>query len=321
MKRTWAALVLCGASAMAGVQNPSGEHGVGAGDFFKKNGGIETWYYSLILDNGSKAYVSFTMAKGKFYPEISLLGMNGNYSQGREFEAKDVVENRGALSILRDGKTNRFQMKGLPGNGHHLSYLSDKDRGVNLEVDFSSCQASSVPNGAFNVNGQGFGQAILMSNCRFKGSLKVGSNVQNLSGSAYMDHTWQSKAPDDLATQGMQFQTFGRGVSGRVFVAQGGGFFGYAVEKGRVVYPNKWTAGGSPVSKSKSPSGNLDLGFSSGSSIGFTRRDQQSYDPSVNAGGWVAQQAFKALVGSIKIYRGSNKSTDGDWMHYSILGL
>lgn len=321
VKMKLGALALCLSNAFAGVQYPSGEHAVGAGDFFRKNGGIETWYYSLILDNGSKAYVSYTMAKGKFYPEISLLGLSGNYSQGREFEAKDVSENRGAMSILRDGKTNRFQMRGLPGNGHHLSYLSDKDRGVNLEVDFNSCQASAVPNGTFGVNGQGYGQAILMSNCRFKGSLRVGSSTQSITGSAYMDHTWQSKAPEDLASQGMQFQTFGRGVSGRVFVAQGGGLFGYAIEKGHVIMPNKWTTAGTAVSKSKNPNGNLELGFSNGSGFSFTRRDQQNYDPSVNAGGWLAQQAFKALVGSIKIYRGANKSSDGDWLHYSILGL
>lgn len=320
MKKTFFQIGLLSSLALAGVQNPTGEHPANASDFFRKNGGIETWYYSIIMDNGSKIYVSYTAAKGKFYPEISLLGIQNNYSQGREFDLSSVSENKGANTIIRDGNANKFVMKGLPGNGHHLTYLSDKDKGLNLEVDFSNCQGGIVPNGAFSVNGSTYGQAILIPYCRVKGSLKIGSNTQAVSGSAYMDHTWQNKSPNDLATQGMQFQTFTNGTSGRVFAAQGGGYFGYSITNGKLTFANTWNTNNNPVGK-KGPSGTLDLGFANGNSLSFVRRDQQSYDPSVNAGGWIAQQAFKALVGSIKIYRGSNKAQAGDWVHYSILGL
>jgi hypothetical protein len=280
----------------------------------------ESWNYSLVAENGSKIWVSFTRSEGQFAPEMSLYNFNGkNLSVAREHEPQDLKAENGN-TLRKPGGSNNYAMIGLPGNGHKLQFNTDKNGGYYLDVQFANCVKAEVPNQPYSVGSAKIGHAILMPHCRFEGTLKVGGTQKAIKGSAYMDHMWFNQKLPDFATHILQFQSFKEGFAGRVLAA-GNRLIGGAVQitngKADLVDVQAWSSGGANVGKGDLKGGLQVLKFDNGASLEFGRADQYSYRPLNNIDSRAARWLVEKMVGDVKIKRGA-AAWNNQWIHYGV---
>jgi hypothetical protein len=287
----------------------------------------EAWNYSLYFDNGTKAYVTYSLnnlpMKGKvFGGELSLQNYKGkNKSVSREYPYKRFAWKNEIQGMELTGNETRMAIEGKPGKGHRVQFKTNKNGGYTLDVNFTSAYKGGIlGNGEQEVKGAKFGQVFHIPEGRVKGIIVVGKDTLEVSGYGVLEHSWQNRLVSDLFAHAVQF--FKPGThSGKAFVTEED--YGQIV-RGTVAYKTangyKFELVNKYLSKGRTMKAHSNLPKettlkSDSYSVDFTRKkDKQVYSPLDNIDGWLARKAVKVALGEVKVRRGTAQGT-----HYSMM--
>jgi hypothetical protein len=176
----------------------------------------EFWTYHFYLEGNVQVVLNFSRVNlGSFKApvcgaDMTVLGFKGrNYSVAREYEKKnfDFVDSN---QLLRVHEKIWFEGK-LPG-AHHVHFAtSKKDVGYFLDMDFSDILPGKVwGDGMFKFgSSDAVGIFIHIPDAKVCGKLAINRDTLELTGHAYMDHTYQTDLAPDLVGAGFRYVTQG----------------------------------------------------------------------------------------------------------------
>jgi hypothetical protein len=193
--------------AMAQVTNPTGTvRATQARDILPKTRQgdhfNEFWTYHFYLNKGIKIHITFSLVNlGSFKSPVSgirlsILNLDGEtYHVSREYPLEKLVidakQNRLQLHPERD-----FYFEGnLPGS-HRVRIFNQKD-GVLYDIDltFSDIQPGRIwGDGLYSIGQHQIGIITHIPYANVRGHVAVNSARENVEGTAYMDHIWQTQS-------------------------------------------------------------------------------------------------------------------------------
>lgn len=244
-------LILCaGMTAYAQeIVFPQGEEReLTAADFFRyaKNDikYNEIWRYNFVFNNGAKVFLSYSIMSVPFSGtncgiNISFYNFRGkNHQVGREYPEDRFEECRdatGAIHIRTGSENNVFFMAGIPGDGHHVVFKTNKNEGFLLDLVFNnSLPGKVIGDGVFKLGRQKNGLYIHIPEGCVKGVIGIGETVMEVEGFGYMEHLRQTKKTMDLAACSVQLYGEDAPFTGNIFVGPEKYAFspyGYAIDK------------------------------------------------------------------------------------------
>jgi len=217
-----------------------GQESVGeVGDFFRHPNNSknysESWDYVFVLDNGAKAYVTYTWlnSSDEVGTQFSIWNFkNKSANIGRIYPKARYSENKATnLISIKD----EYKMENLPGKNHRVLFTADKNGKYFLDLKFTSAQTSKIPgNGVFDVDGQKYGLYVHIPYGRVEGRIGINDDTVAVKGYGYMDHSWTSTEATNMVARSFVFTTTtleknANKIAGRVNVSPKGAVFGYAI--------------------------------------------------------------------------------------------
>ena len=171
----------------------------------------EFWTYHFILDGNIQAYLNFSRVNlGSFKSPVcgadfTVLGFKGrNYSVAREYDKKNFVF-LDALHQLQVHQNIWFSGK-LP--DMHRVYFSTKKNDVTYYMDlgFSEILPGQVwGDGMFKLGSETVGIFMHIPRAKVRGRLAINGDTVDVSGTAYMDHTFQTTLAPELVDAGYRY--------------------------------------------------------------------------------------------------------------------
>jgi hypothetical protein len=318
--------------AFSAVNKPAGSvKSVDAVDFFRhpqtgKNYN-ESWDYVFILDNGAKAYVTYTWLNssneiGTQFSIWNFLGKSANI--GRIYPKERYREDKNAnLISIKD----EYKMEKLPGTGHRVLFTANKDGKYFLDLKFTTTQPGQVPgNGIFEVNGQKYGLYVHIPYGRVEGRIGINGDTIAVKGYGYMDHSWTTEEATKLISRSFVFcsttlEKSASKIAGRVNINPNGEVFGYATSianggSAELVMPIQILDNGSAYNQKKFPS-NVEIIWNKEefSPLSFAVAYQEKYALLASMG--IPKIAISAKGGDIFYLRGRSKTNHWgriDWV-------
>ena len=322
------------------VQAPSTNiRNVDKSDFFAKNlksaKNTEAWTYQFVFDNGTRAYVNYATivipASGKKIGcDISFFNLKGKKSNiGRQYPLERIKEYKDQNKIsIKD----EYIMEGLPGKGHRVLFTANKEDFGKflLDITFTSANKGKVSgDGKWKIGDGYYGAAVLIPYGRVKGKIAHNSDTLEVQGYGYLEHTWQSGNPTDLAERAFNVSEATRGAyAGRLALDEDGVPFGYLIEKkgdkSNVLLPKSILENGKPYKGSKFPKTALQITWQNAADTLTLdmSKPRQKFSMLENFDGWLAKKATKVMLGGeIFFWRGRSKAADGYIYDWSITGF
>ncbi|MCL1967259.1 MAG: carotenoid 1,2-hydratase [Fibromonadales bacterium] len=312
--------------------NEPGE--INANDFFRHPNGSksysESWDYVFVLDNGAKAYVTYTWlnSSGEVGTQFSIWNFrNKSANVGRIYPKERYREDKTTNVIsIKD----EYKMENLPGKDHRVLFTADKNGKFFLDLKFTSAQAGKAPgDGVFNVDGQKYGLYVHIPYGRVEGRIGINEDTVAIKGYGYMDHSWTSTEATSIVARSLAFSTttMEKNVSkiaGRVNVSPKGTVFGYAVPviEGTLaepVVPVQILDNGSNYSPKKFP-GNMEIKWNGEEvpPLSFAVAHQERFPLLVNLG--LPKIVISAKGGEIYHLRGRSKTDSWGRVDWSLSG-
>jgi hypothetical protein len=174
----------------------------------------EFWTYHFALDGNVQAVLNFSRVNlGSFKApvcgaDLNIMGFKGrSYSVAREYEKKNFVftdsnqQLRVHEKIWFDGK--------LP-DSHHVHFATTKkDVSYLVDLTFSDILPGKVwGDGMFKFGStDAVGIFIHIPSAKVTGKIAVNQDTLQVSGRAYMDHTYQTDLAPDLVGAGFRYMT------------------------------------------------------------------------------------------------------------------
>jgi hypothetical protein len=324
-------IFLLAAFAFSTAGEPTGAaRGTNASDFFRHpQGGAknysESWDYVFVLDNGAKAYVSYTWMNvpgsgQKIGTQLSIWNLNGKSANvGRQYPTERFMEDKGANTI---NIKNEYLMENLPGKGHRVLFMADKNGKYFLDLKFVSTDATQVPgDGVFNVDGQKYGLYVHIPYGRIEGRIGINNDTISVKGYGYMDHSWLTDAATNLAARSFLFTGSNKSrIAGRVNISPKGELFGYAItnQSQKLVFPAEILEDETTYNPKKFPS-ELTLKWKNEeiAPLRFQAKFQEKFSILANADGFIERQLIKSSMGEIFYLRGRSQTESWgrvDWV-------
>lgn len=204
--------------AQAQISNPSGEiRSVNPDEIWAQTlrGSFynEFWNYQFYFDNGMTAHIVFSAANfGSLKSpvsgvRISVYNPNGTVHQlSREYPIDLLIQDRENYRFqLHPEREIYFEGK-LP-NEHRIVINTVKD-GITYDINLrlhNIQPAKKWSSGNFTVHDEQVGIVTHIPYARARGYISVNNNRSNVTGSAYMDHTFQNQTTTRLMDSGYRF--------------------------------------------------------------------------------------------------------------------
>jgi hydroxyneurosporene synthase CrtC len=174
----------------------------------------EFWTYQIFLDGNVQSVLNFSRVNlGSFKSPVcgadfTLLGFKGkNYTVAREYEKKNFVFTD-SNQQLRVHEKIWFEGK-LP-ETHHVRFATTKN-GVSyfLDLEFTEIEPGKVwGDGMFKFGStDAVGIFIHIPSAKVAGRLAINKDTVSVSGTAYMDHTFQTDLAPALVGAGFRYVT------------------------------------------------------------------------------------------------------------------
>lgn len=174
----------------------------------------EFWNYQFYFDNGMKAHIIFSAANfgslkspvtgvrvSVFDPEKDRV-----FQVTREYPIEYLVQDRDKYRFtLRPGREIYFEGK-LP-EEHRVVVNFSKD-GVSYDIDLrldNIVQGHTLGDGKFQIRDETIGIVTHIPYAKASGHITINDNRENVSGTAYMDHTHQHQTTTRLMHSGYRF--------------------------------------------------------------------------------------------------------------------
>ncbi len=158
----------------------------------------EAWSYTFVLNDGMQATLSLSRANlGSLMSpvsgaEFSISGFNGQtYRAAKQYDAEDLVfsESDHRLQVRPD-----IYFEGTLPQRHRVRFKAGKN-GTEYEVDlsFSDIAAGLTwGDGVFRLGDERVGMFLHIPYARVSGTVTVDGRTEQVSGTATMDHTFQT---------------------------------------------------------------------------------------------------------------------------------
>lgn len=205
-------------SVNAQISNPTGElERVDSDEIWAQtlrgNFYNEFWNYQFYFENGMTAHIVFSAANfGSLKSpvsgvRISIYHPNGTVHQlSREYPIDMLVQDRENYRFqLHPEREVYFEGK-LP-DKHRIVIKTAKD-GVNYDIDlrlYDIHPGKKWGNANFRIHDEQVGIVTHIPFARVRGSVSVNNNRSTVSGTAYMDHTFQNQTTTKLMDSGYRF--------------------------------------------------------------------------------------------------------------------
>ena len=292
----------------------------------------ETWSYQFVFDNGTRAFVNYTLmvvpgSGRKVGCDMTFWNFKGKtYTIGRQYPPERLKADKATSTIDIKGE---YLMQNKPGKGHRVFFSADKNGKYLLDVTFDSAEPGMViGDGVWKIGKERFGQYIHIPYGRFTGKIAYNDDTLNVKGYAYMDQTWQTIQATKIVKRTINFNPTAATpmYAGRINITPDGKTFGYALQKdggkARTVTAKSITDSGKEYSGEKFPKGDLKFSWNEDAEpFGFpATKTYQKASILDKVEGWLAKKAFKIAAGEILFYRGKSTATNGKTVDWCITG-
>lgn len=294
----------------------------------------ENWSYQFVFDNGTRAFINYSSLNvpgsgRKIGCDMTLWNFKGKtHTVGRQYPSERLKANKEKSTIDIKGE---YMMENKPGKGHHVLFSADKDGKFFLDLTFDSAEQGKVlGDGVWKVGGEKFAQYIHIPYGRVSGRIGYNEDTISVKGYAYMDQTWQTVQPTEIAARSLNFSTNARSplYAGRISITPKGGLLGYVLYNGgegsKVVLPASIKEDGEKYSGKKFPKKELSIEWKDGSPalsfpVGKTYQKASLLD---KIDGWFAKKAMKiAAGGEVMFYRGRSDASHGKKLDWTVTGV
>ena len=202
----------------AQISNPEGElHSPMEDDIWAKtlSGSHynEFWNYQFYLDNGSTVHVAFSVANfGTFKSpvsgvQLSIFNLDGNlYQVSREYPIHYLVQDRDEFMFqLRNERDIYFKGK-LP-DEHRVKVRFSKDgRQYDVDLKLDNIHPGIVwGDGLYHIGNEDVGVITHIPYADVSGYIMVDDIRREVTGTGYMDHTYQQESTTRLVHSGYRF--------------------------------------------------------------------------------------------------------------------
>jgi len=307
-----------------------GPHAATSGSF------NERWSYLVALDNGTHIHLNLSLARlGGFREptagaDLSLLGFNGqDYFVAREYPV--------ATRFRYDASGPRLEVhpeiffEGAPPRRHRLRFATEKD-GTAYEIDLSFSEMApgmTWGDGVFALGSERLWMAIHIPYARVSGTVRVDGVRQQVRGTAYMDHSYQTTyAPRLIRAAYRVVRHTGSGWEAGYYLLPASRFedrpvgFGMRSSGGRVTLlrPRAVEAVNTRRTLGADVPGQLRVAFTDGSETILTRRrDRQARSALADLTAIERTVVRRVLGGEVINYRGSGSLGTGESATYDFL--
>ncbi len=201
----------------------------------------EFWTYQFFLDGGTQIILNYSRANlGSFKDpvcgaDVSFIDFKGkNYSVAREYPKKNFKWNSAnqGLNVHKD-----IWFKGPLPQSHEVYFSTRKNKtNYYIHLSFSEIDPGYVwGDGQFSLGSEKVGIYIHIPRAVVKGKIAINKDTLDVTGIAYMDHTFQSTMGTDLVDEGYRFYSPGENPIIGNFVKPLSkykmGFVGYGLQK------------------------------------------------------------------------------------------
>jgi hypothetical protein len=174
----------------------------------------EFWTYQIFLDGNIQGVLNFSRVNlGSFKSPVcgadfTLLGFKGkNYSVAREYEKKNFVFTDSNQQLRVHEK---IWFEGRLPETHHVRFETrKKDVSYYLDLEFTEIAPGKVwGDGMFRFgSSEAVGIFIHIPSARVTGRLAINKDTVAVTGTAYMDHTFQTDLAPALVGAGFRYVT------------------------------------------------------------------------------------------------------------------
>jgi len=181
-----------------------------SGDYYN-----EFWSYHIFLENDLHLHLTFSLANfGSFKSPVSggkLFVSNfkgNNYNVAREFAIEHLTIDEDRYKIrLHEGR--EIYLSGKLPYEHHIYYRTSKD-GVSyfVDLDFHDIhQGYTWGDGVFRLESEDMGIFVHIPRAEVTGIVAIDNDTLEVSGTAYMDHTFQTNLSSKVVNKGFRHIT------------------------------------------------------------------------------------------------------------------
>ncbi len=173
----------------------------------------EFWTYHFYLENDLHVHITFSLANfGTFKSAVSggkLFVSNfkgGNYHVFREFRQELFMVDDSLQKMRLHPGRDIFFSGALP-DSHRVRFATSKG-GVDYLVDLSFSdieEGMTWGDGVFRVRGDEMGLFIHIPKARVTGVVAINGDTLRVSGTAYMDHTYQTDLSSKVIDKGFRY--------------------------------------------------------------------------------------------------------------------
>lgn len=211
-------LLLCHADIFAQISNPTGKmQPVDADDIWAKtlegSHFNEFWTYHFYLNDNMKVHITFSTANfGSLKSavsgvQISVDRIGGElYQVSREYSLDLLVQDKESFMFKNRNERELYFIGKLP-DEHRIKIDTSKD-GVpyNIDLTLSNIQDGiKWGDGDFMVHGERVGIITHIPYAEVRGTVAVDGHKETVSGTAYMDHTFQNQTTTRLIDSGFRY--------------------------------------------------------------------------------------------------------------------
>lgn len=211
------------------VATPTGEaRALSSADFaphFDLDGAYsEAWTYVLLLDGGMQAHFSISRANlGRLLgqvtgAEFAVTGFDGRaYRAPKQYDVEDFeyTASRNRLAV-----NPRIYVEGAFSDRHHLYFHAGKNGSVfTLDVELTDMAPGLTwGDGVFHLGDDALGVYIHIPQARVSGTITIDGVTKRVSGTAYMDHTFQTDFAPKLVRTAFRLVEHGSQPSVGLFI-------------------------------------------------------------------------------------------------------
>jgi hypothetical protein len=200
------------------IGNPSGGlRSTNANDIWPRtlSGSIynELWNYQFYFDDGTKAHIVFSVNNfGSFKSPVSgvrvtVHGFDGEtWNLTREYSMDLLVLDKGTHTFRPRADRELYFTGKLPESHRVRINTTKSDVHYDIDLELRDIQQGFAwGNGLFSIGREQIGKITHIPYARVQGYISINGNRRQLSGSAYMDQTWQNQLTSRLVHSGYRF--------------------------------------------------------------------------------------------------------------------
>lgn len=173
----------------------------------------EFWTYHFYLNDGMKVHITFTAANfGSLKSAVSgvqfsIDRLNGKlYQVSREYDLNLLVQDRETY-MWRNRMARELYFVGKLPEEHKVYISTEKDDiQYNIELDLHNIQKGiKWGDGFYNIDGEKVGMYTHIPYAEVTGTIGVDGHNEEVSGTVYMDHTFQNETTTRLIHSGYRY--------------------------------------------------------------------------------------------------------------------